>query len=248
MKVIFHEMFYDVYTSDPAAEAGRMEAVMDEIEGETDIITALPAGIDDIERIHSKDHIQGVKMEGLYDISSLAAGGAIMAAETGLKEPCFALIRPPGHHASSGSAWGFCFFNNMSIALEYLKFNKKINTAYVLDIDMHHGDGNENILSEKEYVVVHNLHTDDREKYLNEIKEAMETCESDIIGISAGFDNHINDWGGVLYTEDYYEIGKMVKNAAVRNNGGCFAILEGGYNHNVLGRNVLALIKGLDNH
>ena len=46
-------------------------------------------------------------------------------------------------------------------------------------------------------------------------------------------------------TEDYHEIGKMVRQAALRNNRGCFAILEGGYNHRVLGHNVLALMEGM---
>jgi len=74
----------------------------------------------------------------------------------------------------------------------------------------------------------------------------MEQCRADIIGISAGFDNHEKDWGGTLLTEDYYEIGKMVREASIRSNGGCFAILEGGYNHEVLGHNVFALIRGLN--
>jgi acetoin utilization deacetylase AcuC-like enzyme len=65
------------------------------------------------------------------------------------------------------------------------------------------------------------------------------------IGISAGFDNHRQDWGGLLTTGDYFEMGRMVREAARRCNGGCFAILEGGYNADVLGENVLALIEGL---
>jgi acetoin utilization deacetylase AcuC-like enzyme len=73
----------------------------------------------------------------------------------------------------------------------------------------------------------------------------MEACEADMIAISAGFDNHEQDWGGTLKTEDYTEIGRLVREAADRNKGGCFAILEGGYNHRVLGHNVLALIEGL---
>ena len=53
------------------------------------------------------------------------------------------------------------------------------------------------------------------------------------------------DWGGLLNTEDYEEIGYRVRSAADRNEGGCFGILEGGYNHDVLGENVLALIQGM---
>lgn len=74
----------------------------------------------------------------------------------------------------------------------------------------------------------------------------MARCKADIIGISAGFDNHERDWGGTLKTEDYYEIGRLVRKASIRAQGGCFAILEGGYNHEVLGHNVLALIEGLN--
>jgi len=73
----------------------------------------------------------------------------------------------------------------------------------------------------------------------------MATCQADIIGISAGFDNHREDWGGLLLTEDYFEIGRMLREAVERSGGGCFAILEGGYNHQVLGAIVLALINGM---
>ena len=89
--------------------------------------------------------------------------------------------------------------------------------------------------------------TEDRTRYLDEIKEAMDNCQADIIGISAGFDNHIDDWGGVLHTEDYTTIGGYVREAAMKVGGGYFALLEGGYNHTVLGSNVLALMKGMSN-
>ena len=66
-----------------------------------------------------------------------------------------------------------------------------------------------------------------------------------MIGVSAGFDNHRQDWGGLLTTEDYADMGRMVRDAARRNGGGCFAVLEGGYNPDVLGRNAVALMQGL---
>ena len=245
MKVFFHDDFYQVYTSDPASAPGRIEAVVDAIASEVEFVTAKPADEEDIARVHTLDHINHVKAQGFYEISALAAGGSVQAAMTGLTEPCFALIRPPGHHASSESSWGFCYFNNMSISLEVLKSQGKIKTACVLDIDLHYGDGNVNILESKGYVDIHNIDTYDRKDYLNKVSEVMENCDVDIIGISAGFDYHIEDWGGLLATDDYTEIGRMVINAARRSKGGCFAILEGGYNHNVLGQNVLALIRGL---
>jgi len=245
MKVVFHEKFYDVYAGDPAAAAGRMEAIIDVIGPVAELIEPVGAREDDIASVHTLSHIERVKRQGVYEIACLAAGGAIMAADMGLSEPCFGLIRPPGHHASSDSAWGFCYFNNMAIAIESLKRRGKIETAYVLDIDLHFGDGTVNILGNKRYVTVYNVNAPDREEYLAEVRREMEQCEADIIGISAGFDNHEKDWGGTLKTEDYKEIGRLVREAATRVGGGCFAILEGGYNHQVLGLNVLALLEGL---
>lgn len=245
MKVIFHEDFYQVYTSDPAAAAGRMEAVMDVVGSRVEIVAAKSASEADIAAVHTRSHISHVKSQGLYSIAALAAGGAIQAATLGLKEPAFALIRPPGHHASSGASWGFCYFNNMAIALERLKRSGRIQTAYVLDIDLHFGDGTVNILKGKDDVTVHNCAAVSREAYMDEVADEMARCQAEIIGISAGFDNHEEDWGGTLTTEDYREIGRFVRAAAQRCGGGCFGILEGGYNHQVLGHNVLALIKGL---
>jgi acetoin utilization deacetylase AcuC-like enzyme len=248
MKVIFHEDFYKVYTSDPAAAAGRMEAIVEAIESQVELVGAQPATQKDIEAAHTKSHIDSVRRSGLYDIAALAAGGAVQAAGIGLAEPAFGLIRPPGHHASADSAWGFCFFNNMAVALQAFKNKGQIKTAYVLDIDLHYGDGTVNILGSKGYVTVHNVEATDRQTFLAEIEKEMDDCRVDLIGISAGFDNHRDDWGGLLLTEDYFKIGKLVKAAAVRSGGGCFGLLEGGYNHQVLGQNVMAVIEGLSDN
>ena len=247
MKVIFHEDFYQVYTSDPAAAAGRMEAVVDEISYRSDFVQAKPASESQIALVHEAAHIESVRHMGFFHMAALAAGGAIQAATIGMAEPCFGLIRPPGHHASAGSCWGFCYFNNMAVALAALKNQGAIDTAHVLDFDLHFGDGTVNILGRRDYVTVQNVEAGDRGAFLDEISQAMATCQADIIGLSAGFDNHLEDWGGLLLTEDYFEIGRMVREAAERSGGGCFAILEGGYNHQVLGANVLALIKGMSN-
>jgi len=247
MKVIFHDDFYQVYTMDPAAEAGRMEAVVDVLQDRVTFVTAQPAAEKDLLAVHTKPHVENVKNSDLYPIAALAAGGAIQAATRGLTEPAFGLIRPPGHHASSGSCWGFCYFNNMAVALEHLKRAGKIRTAYVLDIDLHFGDGTVNILGHKDWVRIYNPEAHDRKAYMDEMKREMKACDVDLIGISAGFDNHERDWGGTLSTENYREIGRMVLEASRRSGGGCFAILEGGYNHSVLGQNVMALIEGLGN-
>ncbi len=248
MKVVFHEDFYRVYTTDPASSAGRMESIMEAIESRVELVRAQSATQKDIEAAHTKTHIDSVHQSGLYDIAALAAGGAVQAASIGLAEPAFGLIRPPGHHASADSSWGFCFFNNMAVALQALKNKGQIKTAYVLDIDLHYGDGTVNILGSINYVTVHNVEATDRQSFLAEIEKELDDCRVDLIGISAGFDNHRDDWGGLLLTEDYFKIGQLVKAAASRSGGGCFGILEGGYNHQVLGQNVMALIEGLSDN
>jgi acetoin utilization deacetylase AcuC-like enzyme len=245
MKVIFHDDFYQVYTRDPAAESGRMEAVIGVIQSQVELVKAEPASEKDLLAVHTRSHVETVKAMRLFPVAALAAGGAIQGATLGLAEPAFGLIRPPGHHASSGSCWGFCYFNNMAVALEHLKGTRTIKTAYVLDIDLHFGDGTVNILGNKDWVKVYNVNANEREAYLKEVKREMTHCEADLIGISAGFDNHERDWGGTLRTDDYREIGRMVLEASKRSGGGCFGILEGGYNHAILGHNVLALLEGL---
>ncbi|MGD9209841.1 MAG: histone deacetylase family protein [Desulfobacteraceae bacterium] len=246
MKVYFHEEFYTPYTSDPAAKPGRMESIMEIISPHVKIYSFEPASENDICAVHPKSHVQGVYRQGLYDIAALAAGGAISAANTGMQEPSFALIRPPGHHASVNSCWGFCFFNNMAISLYHLRLNHLIETAFVLDFDLHYGDGNVDILGEKPWVEILNPKAADRGSYLDRVKQKLDETSADVIAVSAGFDSHFQDWGGVLTTEDYYTIGRWVYEVSQRNSGGCYGMLEGGYNHDILGENVLAFLKGLD--
>jgi len=246
MKIIFHRNFYQVYTSDPASASGRMESIVDILAGQHEFIEPVPAEGQDIAAVHTTSHIDYVKRLGLYDISSMAAGGALCAASLGMEEPCFGLIRPPGHHASADRSWGFCYFNNMAIALEKLKRDKAIDRAFVLDIDLHFGDGTVNICKNRDYVSVFNASASDRKTYLREIERELAGQQSDIIGISAGFDNHRDDWGGLLKTEDYTTIGTMVRETCEGIGCGYFAILEGGYNHQVLGSNVKALLQGME--
>jgi acetoin utilization deacetylase AcuC-like enzyme len=245
MKIIFHEDFYQVYASDPAAAAGRMEAIVEAIGSDVKLVTPEPASETQIAAAHTKSHVDYVRHHGPYTTAILAAGGAIQAARIGLNEPALGLIRPPGHHASAESAWGFCYFNNMAVAVLALRQEGLIETALVLDIDLHFGDGTVNILGDETWVKIHNPSERSRQKYVQEVAKILSGIQVDLIGISAGFDYHIDDWGGLLATEDYFSIGALVSQAARSCGAGYFGILEGGYNHEVLGHNVAALMDGL---
>ena len=178
-------------------------------------------------------------------MAALAAGAAVQAARAGLTEPCFALVRPPGHHASADSCWGFCYFNNLAVAVDHLRRHKGIKSAYVLDFDLHFGDGTVSIMAGKRYAAIHNPASPDRGEYLEEVADGLAATRADLIAVSAGFDNHLQDWGGVLLTEDYETIGRLVGETSRKLGAGCFAVLEGGYNHQVLGESVRAFLRGL---
>ncbi len=255
MKIIFHEKYYNSdYDDDPASEPGRLESIMKIIEArknDYDIVKPEPAGKDDILRAHSQHHYDQIKTNDLlFEISSLAAGGAIMAAEEAFNgNPSFAVIRPPGHHASGNACWGFCFFNNMSISLLKLFADKKISSAFVLDFDLHTGDGNINILEKRDdgfEVKILNPHAHNRIDYIIEVREYLQNLSDvDIFAASAGFDQGINDWGGLLVGEDYVELGELMREYSEKLcEGRRYAIFEGGYYHPDLGKHVDAFCKG----
>ncbi|HEX78323.1 MAG TPA: histone deacetylase family protein [Dehalococcoidia bacterium] len=247
MKVVYHPRLAEVYASDPAAMPGRMEAIVEELRG-FDFIQPEPAQVDDLRLVHSQGHIDSIKRDArLYEVAALAVGGAIRASELAMAgSPAFGLIRPPGHHASSDSCWGFCFFNNIAIALARLQAAGRIRRAFVLDFDLHYGDGTADILSGPRFAYFHpQAHR--REEFVDIIERRLAAEGGyDIIAVSAGFDRHEQDWGRMLHTEDYQTIGRLVKEAAARVcQGRRFAVLEGGYNHAVLGQNVKAFVQGL---
>jgi acetoin utilization deacetylase AcuC-like enzyme len=77
-----------------------------------------------------------------YDVALLAAGAAVGAVDHALdgREPAFALVRPPGHHAERDRAMGFCFFNNVAVAAAHA-LSRGLSRVAIVDIDVHHGNG-----------------------------------------------------------------------------------------------------------
>lgn len=250
MNIIFHEKFYQAYEFDPAAAPGRMEPIIQELNKypHYKFIIPGPATVGDILRAHSTQHLENIKRnQVVYHMALLAAGGAIKAAELAYEgTPSFACIRPPGHHASYDHCWGFCFFNNMAISLLKLEAEGKIKSAFILDFDLHTGDGNINILGKKPGFTILNPRGSTEKSYLEEISSAFNRSGNyDIIAASAGFDEYIQDWGHKLSTSAYYEIGKMVKSFAEKScQGKRYAILEGGYCYEDLGINIHAFCEG----
>ena len=249
MKVVFHERFYEEYASDPAAAEGRMEAIVRVLGRDFEFLSPKPASEKDLALVHSPDQIERIKRSRhTYEVALLSVGGAILASQIAWKgEPAFGLIRPPGHHASPDSCWGFCFFNNIAIAVKKLLKENKVKKALILDFDLHFGDGTENAFQgtpEVEYFSPPGAYG---QEYVDGIEKRLDQISGyDILAVSAGFDRHVEDWGGFLETEDYHKIGGLVKRYAQKHcQGRRLGVLEGGYNHDVLGQNVRAFLEGM---
>jgi acetoin utilization deacetylase AcuC-like enzyme len=96
-----------------------------------------------------------------WDLAHLAAGGAaavVSAVWEGKARRGFALTRPPGHHAMRGQGMGFCLLNNIAIAAEYLVRSYPVQRLAIVDLDLHHGNGTQDIFwtrSDVFYVSTH---------------------------------------------------------------------------------------------
>lgn len=96
-----------------------------------------------------------------YEVALLAAGGVIETARmvmAGELDNAFCAVRPPGHHAESSRAMGFCYFNNVAIAARYLQIAWKVGKVGIVDFDVHHGNGTQQIFEYDSTVYYHSIH------------------------------------------------------------------------------------------
>src|SRR5215467_11521993 len=96
-----------------------------------------------------------------YRTALLAAGGVITAVEAvldGEADNAFAMVRPPGHHALPNRAMGFCFFNNVAIAAKWLIESRKLRRVMIVDWDVHHGNGVQDMFYESPEVLYVSTH------------------------------------------------------------------------------------------
>lgn len=96
-----------------------------------------------------------------YETALLAAGGVLEAAQAIMEkkvENAFALIRPPGHHAESSRAMGFCLFNNVAIAARWLRKKYGLEKILIVDWDLHHGNGTQHAFYREKEVLYFSTH------------------------------------------------------------------------------------------
>ena len=143
------------------------------------------AELKEIEMLHSKRYIDPVQEAvelgrgtlGTTDcvISPGTFGAALHAVGAVLDSVCqvaegkldnaFCAVRPPGHHAEHDSAMGFCFFNNVAIAAEFLRKNLRYQRILIFDFDVHHGNGTQHLFEETAQVLYASTHQDPRTCY-----------------------------------------------------------------------------------
>jgi acetoin utilization deacetylase AcuC-like enzyme len=220
-------------------------------------IHAGPASKEDVLLVHTQEHYNKIR-KGNYGSTDvpvidikyplLSAGVTLKASE----ELSFALTRPPGHHAGKSQEDGFCYFNNVAIAVK--KRNQK--TA-ILDLDIHHGNGTQSIFMGSGSVIYVSLHqvplypmtgmrselncsnfplfpgtTEDG--YMKNLEKALDVVSKfrpEILAVSMGFDTYEKDpLGGQKVTEKGFgKIGKMIAALSLPT----FVTLEGGYSEDI---------------
>ena len=194
--------------------------------------TAEQARQRDVLRCHTRAHVERIEAiegelyldadtpvsETSYEAAMLAAGAAIAAA----REGGFALVRPPGHHATPDRAMGFCLFDNAAIAARHAQDELGVERVAILDWDVHHGNGTQDIFWDDPSVLFVSLHQwpfypgtggpDEQnettinvplpagggdEVYFRVLDEvvapAMERFAPGLLIVSAGFDAHADD-------------------------------------------------------
>ncbi|HEV2455658.1 MAG TPA: histone deacetylase [Verrucomicrobiae bacterium] len=202
-----------------------------------------------------------------YARSSVAAAmDAMKLARSG--ETVFSLMRPPGHHATRARSMGFCYLNNIAIAvLEALATGTE--RAAVFDFDVHHGNGSEDILLGRANAAFFSVHqfpcypgtgqknlgdncfnypvapSTPRETWRATLSRAfieLKRFDPSLIAVSAGFDAYLRDplADGTLLADDFFWIGREIRSLNVP----FFSLLEGGYSSD-LPELIFAYLKGI---
>jgi acetoin utilization deacetylase AcuC-like enzyme len=216
-------------------------------------------------RAHSADHLTTVATAtrdfdadtpaypNIYEYASRSAGAAVDAARAALQgKLAFSLMRPPGHHATRDRAMGFCYFNNIAIAVLDALENGAERVA-IWDFDAHHGNGTEAIVANDPRIAFASIHQfpaypgtgtksfanidnyvlvphTPRAEHVDAAERALQKLvkfKPDLLLVSAGFDAYAGDplVQMTLEREDFVKFGNWLGETGIPTA----AILEGGY-------------------
>ena len=196
-------------------------------------------------------------------VAALRAAGAVVLATDlvlrGEAPSAFCCVRPPGHHAERDSAMGFCFFNNAAVGIRHATDHHGVQRVALLDFDVHHGNGSQDILRGDRRVLMCSTYETDlypfaidvagdnmvniglpprsggaafRDAVTTHWLPALDRFAPELIVVSAGFDGHRDDDMGNLglVDADYLWVTRQIADVARRHCGGrIVSTLEGGY-------------------
>jgi len=192
---------------------------------------------------HTKHHLQYIKDSApsvnlvYLDGDTILSPGTLNAAMRAVGASCLAIddvmkgkyssvlcaVRPPGHHASKNQSMGFCIFNNIAIAAMYSLKNYALSRVAIVDFDVHHGNGTQDIMQNEKRVMYISTHQNPlfpgtgkreekgvgniinlplppgiegkkyREIFSSNVLPALEKFQPQLLLVSAGFDGHMDD-------------------------------------------------------
>ncbi len=257
----------------------RLAVLLDSFE----FVAGRPATREQVERCHSAaylDRLEALEVPTLldpdtvasetsYEAALLAAGCTLAAVDRG----GFALVRPPGHHALPDRAMGFCLVDNAAVAARYAQAELGIERVAIVDWDVHHGNGTQDIFWGDGSVLFASLHQwpfypgtggpgeenettvnvplpagSGDDDYLHAFDECVEpsvrSFEPELVLVSAGFDAHVDDpLAGMRVTVDGFRE-LALRSAALGPR--VAAVLEGGYEPQTLPALVQAALDGFE--
>jgi acetoin utilization deacetylase AcuC-like enzyme len=194
-----------------------------------------------------------VAATGTWAAAVRAAGAAVAATDAvidGDLANAFCSVRPPGHHATRDQAMGFCFFNNIAVAARHALDVRGLERVAIVDFDVHHGNGTEDIIAGDERVLMVSIFQHPLYPYSGAVPmgtnminvpvspyargpqirelieqnwmERLEAFRPEMIFVSAGFDGHRDDDLGQLgmVEADFAWITERIKAVADRHAGG----------------------------
>jgi acetoin utilization deacetylase AcuC-like enzyme len=239
---------------------------------------------DAVERVHAPEYLDvlatltqptmfdadTIASETSWTAALLAAGIAIEAAESG----GFALVRPPGHHATPQVGMGFCLINNVAVAARHMQAEHGVGRIAIVDFDVHHGNGTQDVFWDDDSVLYVSLHQwpiypgtggpgDGNEttvnipldagsgdpEYLDAferiVEPAVRAFDPELLLVSAGFDAHEEEAHVNLVDMHVTDDGfREVARRCAMLAPRVAGVLEGGYNLATLPRLVSAALDG----
>ena len=248
-----------------------------------------PATVEELELVHSLRHVERIRVmsEGgggavdgdtyvtprTFEVARRAVGALLSAIDeiaAGQARNAFCAVRPPGHHASRERAMGFCLFNQVAVAARYLQARTAWKRILIVDFDVHHGNGTQDIFYRDDSVFYLSVHRDPfypgtgaasergsgttlnlpvppgtprteiLAAYESAVRGAAREFRPDFVLVSAGFDAYRDDPIGGLGYEVDDYRRLMEVVAEAAPAGRVISALEGGYDLDALGACVVA--------